>query len=115
MADQPITQKTRIPSMDFRGNKFVNQDGTLTESAQNFFDLLNTCLMKIMGSEGLVAPSQPTSNISSIQDNQQISQTNVVTYTCQFGTFIYDESANQVKVALNKGDGTPLFKQVLTA
>lgn len=108
----PIIQASRIPSMDFRGNKFVNEDGTLSETAQAFFDLLQTSLIKIIGNEGLVAPSQTTANINIIQNNLQTSPTNIETNTCQFGTFVYDEDSNQVKVTVDKGDGTPLFKQV---
>ena len=111
----PDTHGSRIPSMDFRGNKFTNEDGTLTELGQQFFDLLHVCLQKIIGSEGLVAPTQPSSNITIIQDNIVVSPTGTETNTCQFGTLIYDSTLNELRVALNNGSGAPIFKQVNTS
>lgn len=104
----------QIPIMDFRGSKFVNEDGTLSDVAQSFFDLLNTVLIKNIGSEGVIAPSQSASNIMIIQNNKT---TNVVlnnSYTCQFGTLIYDNTNNKLVVSLDNGSGAPIFKNVLT-
>jgi len=109
----PILQTVRIPNMNFRGNKFVNEDGTLTDVAQGFFDLLNTALNNIVGNEGLVAPSQNNTNIVTIANNNVISQTGNVVYTCKPGTLIWNTDNTQLIVAF---PGTPpVFKQILTA
>ncbi len=104
----------KIPIMDFRGNKFVNEDGTLTDVAQAFFDLLNTVLIKNIGDEGLVSPTQSASDIAIIQNNFTLSPTGLTTYTCDFGTIVYDSTNNKAKVALDDGMGAPIFKEILT-
>jgi len=104
----------KIPSMDFRGNKFVNADGTLTDVAQSFFDLMNTVLIKNLGDEGVVVPSEDATNIGIIQNNKTISPTGIETNTCEFGTLIYDSTNNKLKVALNDGSGSPTFKEIVT-
>ncbi len=105
----------QIPIMDFRGSKFVNEDGTLSDVAQSFFDLLTTVLIKNIGQEGIVSPTQSVSNITIIQDNQE---KNILTvnnvYTCKFGTLIYDSTNNKLVVSLDDGFGVPIFKNVLT-
>lgn len=107
-----------IPRMDFRGNKFVNPDGTLTEVAQGFFDLLDTVLTKNIGPEALVAPSQSSTttpnNIATIQNNKIVSNTNQTTYTCQFGTFLFDTATDNLLVAKGSLTGIPIFKTVMT-
>lgn len=105
----------QLPTMDFRGNKFVNTDGTLTDVAQNFFDTLNHVLIKNIGQEGLVMPAQKSNDIDVIQNNTTQSATGNITYTCQFGTVIYDNESNKAKVALKNLDGTPIFKELVTA
>jgi len=109
------TSRNRLPNMDFRGQKFVNSDGTLTDTAQGFLDLLHLCLNKIIGMEGLVAPTQSSSNIAVIQNNKTTSPTGTQTNTCQFGTLIYDNVLNELRVALSDGSGLPVFKQVNTS
>lgn len=111
MAD-PIVGAVSIPSMDFRGNKFTNEDGTLTETAQGFFDLLYKFMVKNLGEEGLVAPTQPTVNKNIIQDNTEFSPTGITTHTCKFGTILYDSDEQAVYIAVDNGSGLPIFKQV---
>jgi len=113
--DPPVQQATSIPSMDFRGTKFVNEDGTLSAPAQGFFDLLQKFLVKNIGEEGLVAASQTTGARLDIQNNFTTSVTNIDTYTCQFGTFLYDITTNKVYVTLNPGlTGKPVFTEIAT-
>lgn len=104
----------KIPNMDFRGQKVVNENGTFTDSVQNFFDLLHTILVNNLGDEGVVIPSQSASNIITIQDGTNKSSTGIVTHTCEFGTMIYDSTNNEPKIALNNGSGNPLFKTIVT-
>ena len=96
-----------IPIIDFRGKKFTDENGILTDAAQYFFDSLTTALIKNIGQEGLVAPTQTDSNITLIQNN--ISNN---AYTCQYGTIIYDSSTNIGKIALNDGTGKPKFYNI---
>lgn len=105
----------QVPIMDFRGSKFVNEDGTLTDVAQSFFDLLTTVLIKNIGQEGIIVPSQSATNITTIQNNMT---TNILlsnSYTCQFGTLLYDNTNNFLKVALNNGSNIPIFKTITTS
>jgi hypothetical protein len=104
-----------IPIMDFRGVKFVNDDGSLTDVAQAFFDSLQSILVRNFGEEGLVSPSQSASNITTIQNNQEEGPTGILSHTCKFGTFIYDSSNNKGKICLDDGSGNPIFKEILTA
>lgn len=104
-----------IPKMDFRGNKFTNEDGTLTEVAQSFFDLLSNVLIKNIGPEALVAPTQSATNINTIVNNVTTGPTGLTTYTCQFGTIIYDSDTNTTLVCLNNGSGVPVFKTITTS
>ncbi len=99
-----------LPIIDFRGTKIVNEDGTFSDVAQNYFDSLNSYLIGTIGSEGLVAPSQSASNISIIANNQNSSGG----YTCQFGTFIFNTDVNDPQVAINNGSGVPVFVSILT-
>ncbi len=116
MANDPIMNRVTVPSFDFRGNKFVNQDGTLTDVAQGFFDSLQNFLVKNIGEEGLVAPGQTTMNRLNIQNNIVVSQTGNVVYTCLPGTILYDYTTVQAYVALEAsvGTGIPIFKQIVT-
>jgi len=103
---------SNIPIMDFRGSKFVNPDGSLTDVAQSFFDLLQQILVNNIGTEGLVAPSQTAVGITQIQNNTTSSVTGLISNTCQFGTLLYDSDNNLLKVALNNGSGNPIFKTI---
>jgi len=100
-----------IPTLDFGGTQFTDDNGMLTDVAQKFMDILVQVLMLNVGPEGFVVPSLSLSNINIVQNNQDL-QGN---YTCQFGTMVYDTDNNQLKVALNNGSGIPIFKIVTTS
>lgn len=104
-----------IPTMDFRGQQFVNEDGTLTAVAQSFLDSLLSLMQSNLGQEGLVMPPQKSSDITIIQNNINKSPTEIITYTCNYGTMIYDETNNVGKLALNNGSGVPIFKTIMTS
>ena len=104
----------KIPSMDFRGQKVVNEDGTFTDSVQNFFDSLHSALVAIIGDEGLVMPTQDDDNLSTIETATITSPTGIVTNKCQFGTMIYDSTTNKGMLSLDDGSGNPIFKQIVT-
>lgn len=109
---------TIVPTMDFRGSKFVNEDGTLSEVAQSVFDALQTYIVKNLGNEGLVASTQssdPANNtILQIQNNTLTSPTGTPYKTCQFGTFLYNSYTGKQMVTVNPGGGVPIFKNILT-
>lgn len=126
MANQNIQRnKVRIPNLPM--GPLVNDKGYPTDEELTFRQALLTLLQEIAGDEGLVMPSQPSTNVTTIQNNtQQTPGTSPATsvYTCAFGTMIYDVNddipaphplKDEVVVAVNDGTGKPIFKQVLLA
>lgn len=97
---------TRIPNLPL--GKIVDDNGNPTDDELTFRQALVTSLQNYMGNEGLVAPTQTATNITTIQNNQN-SQGQ---YTCAFGTIIYDSTNNSIKIAIDNGSGAPLFKTV---
>jgi hypothetical protein len=86
----------------------TNQDGTLSDVGKDFFNALISGLQANFSNEGLVAPPQNASNITTIQNNQlENSQ-----YTCQYGTILYDSTNNSGRFAINNGSGAPIFKTI---
>jgi hypothetical protein len=108
----------RIPNLP--AGKIVDPDGMPTADELQFRQTLLTLLESILGNEGLVMPSQSTTNIAIIQthvqDVQQGSATNTIN-TCQFGTMIYDTTLGVAKIALEYplGSGTPVFHTITTS
>lgn len=88
----------------------TNSDGSLTDNYRIFFDSLIKELQTNASNEGLVAPTQNASNITLIQNNQLPAPNS--SYTCQFGTSIYNSTANSIMFAVDDGAGAPLFKTV---
>jgi hypothetical protein len=101
-----------IPTFDFRGNKFVNEDGKLSDVAQAFMDELINALIAGAGQEGLVSPTQNAANIVTIQNNQTTGPTGIISPTCDFGTSLYNSDANSIMFTINDGSGNPIFKTV---
>lgn len=107
----------RIPNLPM--GQIVDSNGRATDEEMTFRQALLTLLEQIAGNEGLVMPQQPTANITKIQ-NATIqtpinnSGSSVSTYTCAFGTMIYDTTTREFKVAVESGSGTgiPTFKVV---
>jgi len=107
-------QPVRIPNLP--SGKFVNENGMPTPEVLTFFESLLTLLNSVLGNEGLVLPSQTGANITTIQNNAPQTQGAAApTYTCQFGTMIYQTDTSgttAVKIAVNNGSGVPIFKTV---
>lgn len=104
-----MTEKVvRIPNLPL--GKLVDTDLNPTDDEITFRHTLITSLQKNFGDEGVVIPTQPTANITIIQNNQN--QATPPQYTCQAGTFIYDSDTNSVKVAILVA-GVPTFKTVV--
>lgn len=122
MADQLIQRNTvRIPNLPM--GQIINPDGTPTDEEQTFRQALLTLLEQIAGTEGLVMPSQPGTNVTAIQDHKvQTQDASTVTYTCLYGTMIYETNdsdpleplKDEVVIAVNDGasPNKPIFKQV---
>ena len=60
----------------------------LHENTWNFFQLLIQEFQKNLSNEGLVTPSQPTTNISQLTNSNN-------------GTLVYDSTAHELKVNIN--------------
>lgn len=74
------------------------------------------------GPEGLVAPTLSSAansvdpataggEVTQVQNNSKIIG-GETTYSCQFGTIIYDSNTNEMKMAVDDGAGAPLFRVV---
>lgn len=100
-----------IPTIDFGGSQFTDDNGMLTDIAQKFMDLLVQLLMLNVGPEGFAVTQLSSANINIVEGNQD-SRGN---YTCQYGTLVYDTDNNQLKVALNNGMNVPVFKVITTS
>jgi hypothetical protein len=75
-----------------------------------FMQQLITELQQNAGQEGLVAPTLTASQITTVQNNQLPNGT----YSCSFGTIVYNVTANSIMIAINSGspDNKPIFKTV---
>jgi len=80
--------------------------GDIDDNWRQFFDQLINTLQKFAGEEGIVLPPQAASNITIIQNNQLQN----LSYTCNFGTGLYNSTANSIMFAINNGSGAPIFK-----
>lgn len=80
----------------------------ISSSWRQFFDFLIKQLQSNASNEGVVSPSQSASDILKIQNNQLQN----LSYTCQYGTSIYNSTANSIMFAINNGANVPLFKTV---
>lgn len=111
MADQPIQRnRVRIPNLPI--GPLVDKDGRATPEEMTFRQGLLTLLQTIAGNEGLVAPSQTTTDITAIVTKQQAvpgASTNI--YTCAPGTFLYNSTLDTVQVTVLVG-GIPTIKTV---
>ena len=93
MANQNISRNNiRIPNLPM--GKIVDANGMPTDDEMTFRQTLLTLLQQFIGNEGLVMPSQTQSNIALIQNNTAQAQgaTPSFTYTCAYGTMIYNSS-----------------------
>lgn len=89
------------PMFRLEGNNIV-----MTGSGENFFTNLIKYLITNVSSEGLVAPTQTATNITTLQNFQFPNGQ----YKVAFGTMIYDSVDNTLRVAINDGTGKPVFK-----
>ncbi len=100
---QPVI---RVPNLNV--GKMVDEQGMATIEEMSFRQTLLTSLQQNFGNEGLVAPTQTAANITIIQDYQLENKE----YSCQYGTIIFNSTANSIMIAVNDGTGKPIFKTV---
>lgn len=108
---QPLpTNPIVIPNLPL-GN-IVDKDGNPTDQFLLFMQQLIFTLQKIVGAEGLVSPSQTTSNINTIAANTVPDPANPAStvYTVEFGTILYDSTTREMKVIVDDGAGVPTVK-----
>lgn len=90
----------------------VDERGFRTSVEQVFMDQLLKELTMNAGPEGLVAPTlsegPPVNQILTVQNNTNLEGE----FTCQYGTIIYNSTANSMMMAVNDGTNKPLFKTV---
>lgn len=115
-------QSLRIPILPV--DKIVDEQGMPTKSESSFRQALIDSLQKYMGNEGLVAPNQSSTDLTTIQNNNipNSASPSGVQYTCQLGTIIYvipdpnDYTQDKVMIAVrNSNDypaSAPLFKTI---
>ncbi len=114
--DQALQRnQVRIPNLPM--GRIVDENGRATDDEITFRQALLSLLQRIAGTEGLVMPQQTSANITTIQNNVEyipVGNTGDVNqiHTCEFGTIIYNSTANTVQIAINNGTGEPIFKTV---
>jgi hypothetical protein len=86
----------------------VDEKGFRTSVEQVFMDQLLKELTMNAGPEGLVAPTLDASQIIQVQNNTNIDGE----FTCQYGTIIYNSTANSMMMAINDGTNKPVFLTV---
>lgn len=77
---------------NFIHDKFVDENGYLTDGWRLFFNQLINEMNENLSQEGIVMPSQTT-------DNADIIKTDALN-----GTILYDSTTNELKVRLNDGN-----------
>lgn len=101
----------RIPNLPI--GPIVNDKGVATDGESTFRRILITSLQKNFGNEGVVVPTQSAADILKIQNNTVYNPaTGNDEFTCQFGTILYNSTANSIMIAIDDGTGAPLFRTV---
>lgn len=75
---------------------------------------VNTMMSSILNSDGtpifvsMVAPTYTSTQITALQNATDL----LGNYTCQYGTTVYNSTANSMMMAINNGSNAPVFKTV---
>lgn len=77
---------------NFIHDKFVDENGYLTDGWRLFFNQLINEMNENLSQEGIVMPSQTTANADIIKTD------------ALNGTILYDSTTNELKVRLNDGN-----------
>lgn len=115
MTNYDTQYPVRVPNLPL--GKIVDDNGYPTPEELTFRQALVTLLQTLFGNEGLVMPTQTTTNITSIVGNTALTPgATATTYTCLPGTMIYNSTNNTFEVMLftNTTDGIPARYLVTT-
>lgn len=109
----PLNPQTiRIPNLPI--GQITDKNGQGTDDEMTFRYTLITNLQRLMGNEGLVAPLQDSTHITTIQNNTTKNPaTGANVPTCAPGTLIYNTTTDKLMVAILVA-GVPVFKEILT-
>ena len=114
MSNIPFVE-VRIPTLPM--GKIVNEQGMPTDDELQFRQSLITLLNKLIGTQGVVPPSQTTADITLIATNQQITPlangAYNSTYTMLPGALLYNTSTGKLVVNVPVA-GVPTIKEVIT-
>lgn len=102
----PVATVLRVPNLPL--GPIVGENGNASETELTFRQTLITSLQQYFGNEGVVVPTQTAANITLIQNNQLANGD----YTCQYGTILYNSTANSIMISVDNGSGAPIFKTV---
>jgi len=103
-----------IPNLPI--GRIVDDDGNPTDEELIFRQQLISSLQRVIGAEGLVAPSQTAVDIATIATHQVPDPSNPANsvYTVDFGTILYEVDAatpeTTMKVIVDDGTGVPVIK-----
>ena len=113
MPDKPIDRVPNLPN-----GRITDENGYPSPEESLWRQTTFSFMQNNLGSEGLVAPTQTAADITTIQNNQVPNPSDptnplVNINTCQYGTFIYDETNRSMRVSINNGAGAPIFKTLV--
>ncbi len=101
----------RIPNLPT--GAIVDKEGIATDGEATFRRILITSLQNNFGNEGVVVPTQSAADILKIQNNTIYNPaTGMNEFSCQYGTILYNSTANSIMIAINNGADAPIFKTV---
>jgi len=99
----------RIPNLPL--GPMTDSNGNPTDDELTYRQSLNTNLQTLFGKEGVVVPTLTATQITTIEGNSIGTGANLL-YTTQYGTIVYNSTANSIMIAVDDGAGAPLFKTV---
>ncbi len=106
-------QNPSLRTPNLPAGQMVNEDGTPTPEELLFRQRLVSSLQNNFGPEGVVVPTQDSTNIAIIQNNRVPNPSGGASIpTCQFGTMLYNVTTNSIMIAIDDGAGNPIFKTV---
>ena len=88
--------------------KIISAGGMWSDEWKFIMQQLIQQLQLNASNEGLVAPTQNATNMTTIQNHQNPNGD----YTTQYGTILYNSTDNTIRIAVNNGSGAPIFKKV---
>lgn len=111
MAVTTVNPVIRIPNLP--QGKIANEDGTITQEWLTFMQTFISNMQSLFDPEGVVLPTQAAADISIIEANTEVNPSGgSPVFTTEYGTGLYNSTANSIMFAVDGGGGVPLFKTV---